>query len=99
MIEIKPNIFFNLIDINMKVIKTPPRGSRPVVLDYAGCKTWSHFAKGTKDFRVDLFDGSWHVVPYKALRGGGSVEDSEKIIKIEGNYSDIVSAKIKMINE
>jgi hypothetical protein len=64
-------------------IPHPPRGTRlqPVVLKYAGVKTWSAFARYATRWRIREKDGSYQIGGYRKHEKGYWVEDPEQTIQ------------------
>ncbi len=57
-----------------------PRGSypQPVVLKYAGVKTWAAFARGTSTWSIKEHNGSYQIVGYRKHPNGHWEEDPEQ---------------------
>jgi hypothetical protein len=50
----------------------------PVLLKYAGVKTWSTFARGASHWSIKEKDGKYQIVGHRTHRDGYWVEDSDQ---------------------
>jgi hypothetical protein len=67
--------------------KFPP----PVLLKYAGVKTWSAFARGTLTWSVEQTDGLYHIVGYrKNTKGYWERDPNQKIAFPPGTEAEAV---------
>jgi hypothetical protein len=64
------------IDLPLIKGKWPP----PVLLKYAGVKTWSAFARGTLTWNIDETDGSYRIVGHRAHPDGYWVRDPDQTV-------------------
>jgi hypothetical protein len=73
---------------------------QPVVLKYAGVKTWSAFARGTLNWTIKEKDGKYQIVGYK-MHPDGWVEDPEQITSFpEGTtLDDVIDRAIEIVQE
>lgn len=62
-------------------IKTPERDAYlpPVVLPYAGVKSWKTFEKGAQTWSVDVEDKYIVIRPQRTHQEGGWVDDEDKL--------------------
>jgi hypothetical protein len=65
------------VDLPLVKGKWPP----PVLLKYAGLKTWSAFARGTITWSIKEDDGNYQIVGYRTHPDGYWVEDSAQKIE------------------
>jgi hypothetical protein len=73
---------------------------QPVVLKYAGVKTWSAFARGTSNWTIKEKDGRYQIVGYK-MHPDGWVEDPEQITSfaVGTTLDDVVDRAIEIVQE
>jgi hypothetical protein len=60
------------------IVPPPPKDDwpPPVLLEYAGVKTWSAFARGASQWSIKV--GKYQIVGYRTHRDGYWVEDSDQ---------------------
>jgi hypothetical protein len=69
--------FHDVIARGNAIISTPTRASQPppILLKYAGVKTWSSFMHGASTWSIKDKDGKYQIVGYRAHPDGYWVED------------------------
>src|SRR5580704_16895643 len=74
--------FLDTIARGNAVVPPPPKDNwpPPVLLKYAGAKTWSAFARGTSVWKIEEEDGIYQIVAYRNHPDGYWVPDSEQKI-------------------
>ena len=62
------------------IVPNPPKDDwpPPVLLKYAGVKTWSAFARGAAQWSIKETDGRYQIVGHRTHRDGYWVEDSDQ---------------------
>ncbi len=62
------------------VVPNPPKDDwpPPVLLKYAGAKTWSAFARGASQWSIKEKGGKYQIVGHRTHRDGYWVEDSDQ---------------------
>lgn len=62
------------------IVPPPPKDNwpPPILLQYAGVKTWSAFARGTSVWSIEEKDGKRQIVGHRKHRDGYWVEDSDQ---------------------
>jgi len=79
-----------------------PRGTypQPVVLKYAGVKTWSAFARGTLNWTIKEKDGKYQIVGYK-MNPDGWVEDPEQltIFPVGTSLEEVIDRAIEIVQK
>lgn len=74
--------FLDTIARGNAVVPPPPKDNwpPPVLLKYAGAKTWSAFARGTSVWKIEEKNGIYQIVAYRTHTDGYWVPDPEKKI-------------------
>ena len=79
-----------------------PRGTfpQPVVLKYAGVKSWSAFARGTLNWTIKEKDGKYQIVGYK-MHPDGWVEDPEQMTNFPSGTTldEVIDRAIEIVQE
>jgi hypothetical protein len=66
---------------NPPMVSVPrPLQPPPILLKYAGVKTWSAFARGTSTWSISEEKGIWQIIGTRLERGGGWVDDPDQTI-------------------
>jgi len=62
------------------IVPPPPKDNwpPPVLLKYAGVKTWSAFARGASQWSIKEDDGKYQIVGYRTHREGYWVQDPDQ---------------------
>jgi hypothetical protein len=79
-----------LVTMARKNITVPvPRGKwpPPVLLKYAGVKTWSAFARDARTWNIEENDGKFQIEGYRTHAKGYWVEDPNQKIEFPNNTS------------
>ena len=65
------------------IVSNPPKDKwpAPVVLKYAGAKTWSGFARGASLWSIKEMNGEYRIVGYRTHPKGYWEQDSEQVIE------------------
>jgi hypothetical protein len=73
----------------------------PVLLKYAGVKTWSAFARGTSIWSIEEEHGKYQIVGYRTHPKGYWVEDPEQIVKFpaETTVKSVVDRMIAILQD
>src|SRR3954469_13010567 len=87
------------IGLGNRVVTTPPRDSKPVVLQYAGSASWSRFEKEASCWLISEKEQSWRFGPYRRRDDRGWEEDPERITKLppHSNIDDVVLAVVRAV--
>jgi hypothetical protein len=79
------------------------RGShpQPVVLKYAGAKSWAAFARGTSSWSIKKKDGSWQIVSYRTHRDGHWEEDPEQVttFPLRSSLGEVIDRMIAILQD
>ena len=77
--------------------KRPP----PVVLKYAGVKTWSAFARDASTWNIRENEGTYQIVGYRLHPKGYWVEDHDQTIKFSAGTTvgDVIDRMIAIMQE
>jgi hypothetical protein len=72
--------FFEAIGRKNAIVPNPPKGSwpPPVLLKYAGLKTWSAFARNACQWSIEADNGLYQIVGYREHPDGYWVQDSNQ---------------------
>jgi hypothetical protein len=72
----------------------------PVLLKYAGVKTWSAFARGTLTWSIELTEGDYQIVGYrKNARGYWERDPDRKTVLPSGTEADAMIERMISIME
>ncbi|HEY7248231.1 MAG TPA: hypothetical protein VH678_30575 [Xanthobacteraceae bacterium] len=72
----------------------------PVLLKYAGVKTWSAFARGTLTWSIEEAEGLYQIVPYrKNAKGYWEPDPNQKTVFPSGTETDAVIERMISIME
>jgi len=72
----------------------------PVLLKYAGVKTWSAFARGTLTWSIEEAEGLYQIVPYrKNAKGYWEPDPDQKTVFPSGTETDAVIERMISIME
>jgi len=65
------------------IVPNPPKGNwpPPVLLKYAGVKTWSSFARNASQWSIEAEDGIYRIVGYRDHPDGYWVQDQNQKIQ------------------
>jgi hypothetical protein len=87
----------NAIIPNPQKDKWPP----PVLLKYAGAKSWSAFMRGTMTWNIKEYDGAYQIIGNLVHAIGDSQEDpAQKIILPPGsNANDAIDRMIEILQD
>jgi hypothetical protein len=84
------------------IIPTPKRASypHPVLLKYAGAKTWSAFARGASQWSIKEKEGNYQIVGYRTHPDGYWVEDSSQKVDFEpgSTVDDVIDRMITILH-
>jgi hypothetical protein len=85
------------------IIVPRPKGKYPppVLLKYAGVKTWSAFARGTSIWSIEEEHGKYQIVGYRTHAKGYWVEDPEQIVKFpaETTVKSVIDRMIAILQD
>lgn len=85
------------------VVPPPPKDNwpPPVLLKYAGVKTWSAFARGTSQWSIKEKDGTYQIVGYRTHRNGYSEQDPGQKTDFPPNATadDVVERMIAILQD
>lgn len=85
------------------IIPNPPKDDwpPPVLLKYAGVKTWSAFARGTSLWSINEKDAAYQIVGYRSHPQGYWVEDREQKIGFPAGSTveDVIERMIAILRE
>jgi len=72
----------------------------PVLLKYAGVKTWSAFARGTLTWSIEKFEGRYQIVGYrKNAKGYWERDPNQKIaLPAAATADDVIGRLIKIMH-
>lgn len=95
--------FLEAIARKNPTVPNPPKDDwpPPVLLKYAGVKTWSAFARGASQWSIKEKDGKYQIVGYRTHRDGYWVEDSEQRIDFPPSTAvgDVVERMIAILQD
>jgi hypothetical protein len=84
-------------------IAHPPKDEwpPPVLLKYAGVKTWSAFARGTSAWSINEKDGAYQIVGYRTHTKGYWVEDRNHKIELPPGSAidDVIERMIAILQD
>lgn len=80
---------------------TPGSNPRPLVLKYAGAKSWAAFAREAKGWRIEEEKGIYGIVEYKQHAKGYLVEDHERKIEFPAGtpVEDVIERMIVILQQ
>lgn len=87
----------NAVVPNPSEDKWPP----PVLLKYAGARTWSAFARGASQWSIEGVDGNYQIVGFREHPKGYWVEDPERKIDFPTNspVADLIDRMIAILQD
>lgn len=95
--------FLEAIARKNAIVPNPPKDDwpPPVLLKYAGVKTWSAFARGASQWSIKEKDGKHQIVGYRTHRDGYWVEDSDQRIDFPPSTAvgDVVERMIAILQD
>jgi hypothetical protein len=85
------------------VVPPPPKDNwpPPVVLKYAGAKTWSAFARGTSPWSLEVEDGSYRIVGSRDHPDGYWVKDPKRTFELPtgSGAEDAITRMIEILQD
>lgn len=95
--------FLDTIARQNAVVPHPPKDEwpPPVLLKYAGVKTWSAFARGASAWSINEKDGTYQIVGYRTHTKGYWVEDRDHKIEIprKSKIDDVIGRMIAILQD
>jgi hypothetical protein len=96
-------VFRNTISGGNTVIPTPTRANHPppVLLKYAGVKSWAVFQRGASTWNIKEKDGNYQIVGYRTHRKGYWEEDSDHKIEFPSGSTvdDVIVRMISILQD
>jgi hypothetical protein len=79
----------------------PPGGHpQPVVIKYAGVKSWAAFARGTLPWGIDERDGTYQIIGYSHHPDGWREDPEQKIdLPAGATIDDVIDRLITILRE
>jgi hypothetical protein len=91
------------IDRKNIIIPNPPKNSwpPPVLLKYAGVKTWSAFARGAAVWSIEETGGNYQIVGYRTHRNGYWEKDPDQKIELPpgSTVDQVIDRMIAILQE
>jgi hypothetical protein len=73
---------------------------QPVVVKYAGAKSWSAFARGTLTWGIDERDGKYQILGYSRHPDGWREDPEQKIdLPVRSTVDDVIDRMIAILQE
>lgn len=71
----------------------------PVVLKYAGVKSWSAFERGMMLWSIEEKDGVWKVIGKRQSSDGAMVDDPDQIVTfpVRASVDDVIGRAISIV--
>jgi hypothetical protein len=95
--------FLDVIARKNAIVPNPPKDDwpPPVLLKYAGVKTWSAFARGTSQWSIKEKDGKFQIVGYRTHRNGYSEQDPGQKTDFPPNATadDVIERMIAILQD
>jgi hypothetical protein len=78
-----------------------PRGyPQPVVVKYAGVKSWSAFARGTLPSSIDESDGNYQIMGYSHHPDGWRLDPDQKIdLPVGSTVDEVIDRMIAILQD
>jgi hypothetical protein len=72
----------------------------PVVVKYAGVKSWSAFARGTSPWSINESDGKYQIMGYRRHPDGWREDPEQKIdLPVRSTVDDVIDRMIAILQE
>jgi hypothetical protein len=85
------------------VVPHPPKDDwpPPVLLKYAGVKTWSAFSRGTSVWSINEKDGAYQIIGYRTHAKGYWAEDTDQIMDFPPGTTidDVIERMIAILQD
>ena len=85
------------------IVPPPPKDNwpPPVLLKYAGAKTWSAFARGTLTWNIEETDGTYRIIGHRVHPDGYWVRDPDQTTNVSPGTAldDVIGRIITILQE
>jgi hypothetical protein len=101
--EVLRRAFLDAIAKGNSIVPNPPKNNwpPPVLLKYAGAKTWSAFKRGASHWHIQDKDGDYQIVGYRTHRKGYWEEDPAQTIEFPPGSSidEVIDRMIAILQD
>jgi hypothetical protein len=85
------------------IVPPPPKDDwpPPVLLNYAGVKAWSAFARGASQWSIKEKDGTYQIVGYRTHRNGYWEQDPDQMTNFppSATVNDVIERMIAILQD